>query len=386
VGPRSNYCGHCGHLRAVERTPAATTLRQQSLRRIEELRVAARTHATEKRHRSFLDQFERYCTSTLAVDLQRADPLDVVSWLISKDGDARTKVHAVGCARASVCDCPQRLKGNTLSSTVGSLQAALEGAGRAGTYDPVRQIGNPCASRLVTQYVKASAKEQIARGTSTQQSEAFSLDLFDWLLECEVRSGIAAWQARDLIVAYVHLRDALQWSVQFNGMDRSVDVLDLQWEQAELAMSPAGKHLLRLERRLSKTSKPGDSVRPMVIADLGKIPPADVFRLLYKLTEESDLPYGPRRGFIFRAASPSALGDFTKRISHGVAQAQLQTALANIGFASEGISLHSFRASGAIAAIGAGWSVAEVMDLANWSTQEMMEHYTSCRTLITLRE
>jgi integrase len=67
-------------------------------------------------------------------------------------------------------------------------------------------------------------------------------------------------------------------------------------------------------------------------------------------------------------------------------QARLTAVTAALGFEKWRITVHSFRASGAIAAIYAGLPIDLVMYRAGWSSPDMMDYYTYLRQILNLPE
>lgn len=79
-----------------------------------------------------------------------ATPLDVVRFLVYKDGEGKTTVHSghcphVGLSASVNCECPWRLSYNTVDSYIGKLRAIFRDAGRQGDWNKLWAIGDPAS-------------------------------------------------------------------------------------------------------------------------------------------------------------------------------------------------------------------------------------------------
>ena len=87
------------------------------------------------------------------------------------------------------------------------------------------------------------------------------------------------------------------------------------------------------------------------------------------------MDYGTRSGYVFRARA----GDPAVAMATTVLARCLSSVATSLGLQAWGITLHSFRGSGALAALQAGVVPAIVMYVAGWTTEAMMDYYTQLR-------
>ena len=357
-------------------------------KRLALLEKNARTDRTSAKHAATMKAFRRFLASKLdCTDIRRADPVDVVAWLMDKDLDARTVVHTCKPELGSSvqgCLCRTRVKSNTLSVTIGTLRAAFNEAGIMGEYDAIRKLGNPCASAVVKKYLRAMGKEQVDAGVKVVQAPAFAIEVYDQLIAGLVNEAADARRNGRMSDVYVAIRDALLFALAFNSLDRCSDLVSLEWHDLETFAGPGGVPVLHVRHGLAKTSQPDQMPRASSMAGIGAITPRELWDAWLAVTADDRLPYGARKGYIFRTMTKMA--DVSAHMATTVAQTSLREAIARLHLANEGITMHSFRASGAIAAVDAGLSKDSVMAQGNWAGQAMFEYYTNMRTVISLSD
>ena len=386
VTPTGAFCVHCGtqHRRAY--SIAAQGILQAAARRMANLTKNARTAKTVQKHEATMAAFLQFFKSKLGCDdARRAEPMDVVAWLMAKDVMARTVVHTckpeLGGSATVDCGCRTRMKSNSLGVTIGTLRASFNELGIQGEYDPCRKMGNPCASALVKQYLRSMGKEQLGAGVGVTQAPAFGIDVYDALIASLVLEASRARNV-DAIKCYVAMRDALLFALLYNSLNRGSDVVALEWHDVEMYTGPAGTPLLNVKQGLDKTSQPSHTPRMTSMAGVGAITPCQLWQAWLQVTNSDEIPYGARKGRVFRPVQ--RMSDEDANVSTTSALASLRGALAKLQLAHAGITMHSFRASGAIAALDAGMEPDLVMAIGNWKAERMFEYYTNLRAVISL--
>ena len=91
-------------------------------------------------------------------NISSALPIDIVKFLVWKDGDGRTVVHKTHCKFLGLkgktsCDCPKHLARGTVDSVIGKLRSIFSTHDRAGDWNAALGIGSPAASKDVKDYL-----------------------------------------------------------------------------------------------------------------------------------------------------------------------------------------------------------------------------------------
>jgi hypothetical protein len=356
-------------------------IQEQTIERLKQLEEAAKTKSTRSAHQATKKSFERFCEADLGIAPVQARPLDVIAWLMSLDKRARTVVHVIDCPGKLSCACPRRQAAKSVESTVGKLRAVFNGHyGMTADYNPRSAVGNPCASTMVANYVRDMGKEQTGAGMRAKQAVNFSERVFNQLVEELATQAQDARESGDDQEAYEALRDALLFTLMFHSLDRAVNICELTWNQVEITTDLNGDEVVTIACGMDKTAGPGARPRVNVVREAGPLTASELFRAFSAFLESADIDYGTRKGCMFRASSKVGVGN--KHVSTQVMARRLEKLTEAIGIGEEGVTLHSYRGSGAKAALLAGYPEEVVMDLANWSSEDMMAYYTDLRKMI----
>ena len=362
--------------------------------RYRELAVTAKTLATEQHHSSTLRRFIAHITD-MDVDLIDVNPMHVMSYLMSLDANAREVLHTLECTSKATkkrslatCGCPPRAKAGSIDTNNGWLSACFNELGKTGEYDPRTGAGNPCHSQTVRSFVAAIGKEQTRLGVFPHQAPAFNLDIFDsMLLHCLAQAQLARSQL-DIAAEFAHLQNALLFSLLYNTYNRGVNIVELQWDQLQLLPGVnGGVDTLLVSCGMTKTTGTRGTRHLIAIAadgvaTLGAYSTVALYTRYLDMTEHHLLDYGARTGCIFR----KDIRRGTVHMPTVTLQAALTATASALGLARWHITIHSFRASGAIAAIFAGMPTEVVMYRAGWAGKDMLHYYTYMRQILTLEE
>jgi integrase len=393
--PAGRFCYKCSAVLRTADIQVALAPRYAAVQdRLHQLAVSGKTAKTDKRHATFSSEFSKFMAETGGLQLIQATPSDVVAWLMSKDDRSRTTVHDIGCPKRGTTSeshktrcptgCPRRLKASTIDSDIGTLRACFNALGITTDYDPIRGSGNPCISYLVRDYLYKSTKEQLGAGVTTRQAAVFDKNVYDAII-----AGLCAIpENRTAVTDFNGLRDALMFAVLFHCVDRTADVESLHWDQLKEARVD-GRPTLQVFCGINKTAGKTKQRRTITVFDDGtRMAPVQLYRALLRLLDASpsiQKAYGPRTGPIFRILATDARPKSTQVHRRHTAQV-LNHALQRLGLADQDITPHSFRASGAIAALNDGLAEDIVMNMANWSSHEMFVYYTMSRVIVHLKQ
>ena len=155
-----------------------------------------------------LDQF--LASLPTPKDLSTATPLDIVRFLVWKDGVGKTQVHVDGCRHRGLkgpfqCGCPTRLTAGTVDSMIGKLRAIFQEQDRAGDWESGFGLGNPAASLLVRKYLKHIREEQAAARVTPRQAVPLFVDKLARLVD-HIDGRLEAARS-DPLQTYILVRD-----------------------------------------------------------------------------------------------------------------------------------------------------------------------------------
>jgi hypothetical protein len=158
-------------------------------------------------------------------------PGDVISFLVWKDRNGRTKVHQPTClvtrgqrVRGAECQCPKRLAFGTVDALIGKLRSIFCHIGRGSEWHSLLGVGNPAACRLVRNYLANVREEQIKARVVPRQAEPVLLaDL----------EGICSYIHAELLKVaqvYVLVRDQSVFKALFFAGNRASDLFQSKTE------------------------------------------------------------------------------------------------------------------------------------------------------------
>lgn len=104
--------------------------------------------------------------------------LEVIRFIVYKDGKGKTKVHSLPCLHighsTSVhCECPSRLSYNTVDYYIGKLRDA----GHQGDWKVSLGIGNPASALEVKEYLKVMTAEQLQARVIPKEATPLFIDI-----------------------------------------------------------------------------------------------------------------------------------------------------------------------------------------------------------------
>ena len=386
------YCSDYGMKETLPVTQAEVDSTAHALIRFRELMLTSKSVATEKHHKRTLAKLTDFL-ATIGKQPTNANPYNCMAFLMSKDKGARELPHAARAhKRASptrknpTCGCPLRAKSTSVDTAIGWLTAVLNDLGLTGEYDPRNGSGNPCKSAVVRAYNKTTALEQNRLGEFPHQAPVFDVAILNRMLAYCLSQSSDSNARTDKVTELKWLQTALMFSLLYNTINRGNNIVDLTWDQLEVTSLPNGKEVLHVRCDPSKTTGPRGVRHAVALlagtTTLGEFHPITLFKMMVNLTSSDDLEYGVRKGYIFRKTP----ADFSSHLTTQTLYSRLSEVSSALGIAHWRITIHSFRASGAIAAIFAGESPQVIMYKAGWSNQEMMHYYTYLRQILGLSD
>ncbi len=435
MAAKDKFCSQCG-LKAV--TPQsereAVEMRHVSAR-LKALAADSKTLSTEKNHERTWRRFGEYMTTVIGRDPTDANPYHCVGYIMTLDDNGTEILHDVACPfktnstkKRRQCDCPLRAKAGSVDTNIGWLSACFRALAISGEYDPRTCSGNPCRSAVVRCYRAATAKEQLRKGVAPRQALVFDGTVYNHMIcYClqqagEARGRAAGAASSDTGVAASASTsssgaasstttrtnrsgghsaavdsgafDELQWvqtalmfCLAYNTFNRGVNIVEITWNDIEVFTDHTGTAALHLHCGMSKTAGKSKTRHTLAltqfgVATVGTYNAVCLYNKFVELTGSDCIPYGRRNGYMFRSRIEVA----DVHVPTKYLQARLATVITALGFEKWRITVHSFRASGAIAAISAGLPMDLVMYRAGWSSPEMMEYYTYLRQILGLPE
>jgi hypothetical protein len=390
--------------------------------RLDALQKHARTETTRSAHDDRTAQLADFLRDSLGMpSVWQAAPADVVMFLVSRDIGGQWVDHAPTCHLAATppevlaglratatfgsgCRCPTRLRATTVDTIIASLRAVFNERGLTGEFDPVRGTGNPCASYAVRHYAYCVQKAQAAKMVRAQQAPVFSEDSWVQLLDHILDSATVALTRGETATHLEALRDAFLFALLFRSMQRGATILELTEQHLQLQKLPradreAGRaRTLRLHMHipLTKTGRADEDRHIAVFHDEalpGSVP--RLWRTFNRARHAALVDDAPRPApsdpiFDVRAGAnrtgPSSRGarvsramttkDANARLVYWVTQLDPHLPAKDMP------SLHSFRGSGAIAALDQGMDPAVVDSFALWKDKGMHDYYVLARQIV----
>lgn len=435
------YCMHCAApLRTATVSDAARASHAATITRFDELMEAGRKTATLAGHKAAWASFSSFMLTIYQAPAIQATPMHVVAWLMSKDKGGHTVVHCGACARYRVpassplpaCSaptrCTKRLKAAAVKTKAMALRAYFRDAGHAAPWNGVS--GNPANSPFVTHFLQGTKKEQLAAGIVPKLAPMFDEVVYHTMCEHLVATAGRHMAKAAMLEAYCAMQDALALALLFCCPDRSVDVGGIRHGDLELitvpgilplplaraeagAGAPSGpggmsstRQALRLHLGLSKPSMAGGhgenvQARTVILPEAGQgagtaSSPVTLYRALAALRVHSDIRAAPEPAdyvLLARSCLITRKGEAVKpgavpqvHLGYTAMREVMTRALDAQGLGATPITVHSFRASGARAAILRGDPIEDILYAFNWTDVSMLSYYTELRALYTSKD
>ncbi|XP_078667576.1 uncharacterized protein LOC144909439 [Branchiostoma floridae x Branchiostoma belcheri] len=365
-----NYCQKCGTPSTLVNT---VTVRGRNVdqeridKRYEEIMNVTSSSAYAKQKRVLEAQLGEFLGALQpAKTLDSATPKDIVRFLIWKDDDGKTRVHVDNCDQSnSSCLCPYRLAFKTVDSYVGKLRSIFSKHGRGGEWDERLGLGNPAASPIVKDYLKAVTGEQLQQGITPQQAKPLFLPKIIKVCQYIVQQ---IETEKSPIKLFIRARDQAIFKAVFFAGDRVGDLLRTRTNQVYRLTSGAllfnhvwGKTLRDGRQNVFALEKTGDTASC----------PVEAIDFYVDMAEY--LSVNLSGGMLFRATSKQGQVLENQPTTSAVDES-FKRYLEKCGIY-EGERLHGSRAGCAISLHMAGASEEEVMSHVGWVTKRTASHY-----------
>ena len=386
-----DFCIKCGHRAVVPASEADRTALAVVMFRVTTLDFAAKGIQTEKAQKSEFARFTSFMSRAYGTDASLALPWHIVAYLMSLDAGGLTIVHVPVCdckdtkLSSRTCQCPRRMRDTSIKKTVSFLKTMFDTLCLSGQWDNERKCGNPCRARIVQRYVSNTKKEQLAAGVTTKQAMVFHLSIYDRMIAYCMAQAATPGASRSLVFEWI--QRALQFALLYNTYNRGCNICAIEWSHLTVCVDHERRRALRLVCPMAKTASASGARNTIVLRDtgiaaVGQVPLIEIYDAFVALADNHEVDYASHRGFMFR----KSIGEAAVEMPTACLRAGLQTVADALGLSLWGITIHSFRGSGAIAALQAGVSPSIVMYVAGWATKEMMEYYTQLRQMLNYTE
>jgi integrase len=317
-----------------------------------------------------LDQF--LASLPTPKDLSTATPLDIVRFLVWKDGVGKTQVHVDGCRHRGLkgpfqCGCPTRLAAGTVDSMIGKLRAIFQEQDRAGDWESGFGLGNPAASLLVRKYLKHIREEQAAAGVTPRQAVPLFVDKLARLVD-HIDGRLEAARS-DPLQTYILVRDQAYFKTLFFSGDRPGDLGVVRTN--EILRFPNDDGLL-FNHTWGKTLRGGKSnlfgIKRCVNTKICPVAAIERYMAVSRAMQV-DLT----EGFLFRPTTTQGT-IANSSVSSEAMNARLKTYLRGAGL-DDGETAHSFRSGCAVTLALSGSDLAEVMGHVGWERAHTARYY-----------
>ena len=160
------------------------------------------------------------------VTMATVTPRNLCRFLIFKDRHGKTQVHRnsyefLGQRGKHSCGCSLRLSYKTVDSYIGKLSSIFHSIGRDGEWDKRLGLGSPASDKLVRDYLRLVAAEQLQGRITPKQVSPFFVDKLTHLskyLEGELT------RAKTKLDRFIIARDQAYFKLAFFSADRPGDL------------------------------------------------------------------------------------------------------------------------------------------------------------------
>jgi hypothetical protein len=236
-------------------------------------------------------------------------------------------------------------------------------------------------------YYQATKKEQLDAGVKVRQAPVFHVTAFNRMLEHCLLQAQLADSVGDKLAEFRWIQLALMFSLLYCSLNRGVNIAQLRWGQLVEMTDHTGSPALFMHASMGKTGGSSDA-RQLIylphegVAALGMVSTLQLYRMFVRASEHHEVPYAARTGFMFR----KNLAVPAEPLSTEKLASDLRGFTSALSMTAWSVTIHSFRASGAIAAVYAGLPVDLVMYIGGWSDPDMFDYYTLCHQMMGMPE
>ena len=319
-----------------------------------------------------LQDFLTHLHAPRKINLQQTTPEDIRFFLIWKDTKGKTVVHTQECigiqGNQNVCQCPTRLAAGSVDSIIGQLRAILRDSGRGDKWDENYGIGNPVASPLIKNYLKAIKLEQSRALVKPKQAKPLFLDKLEKLAR-----ALNYWSASptlSTVQKVLLLRDRAYFLLLGYTGDRGSDLGQISSNQIWWLHEKQG---IRLEISLGKTTLGARPREVDVMRGHNKgVCPIEALLTYVSQAESLGMPVTP--GYIFRKKDPKQDRLMNSPVCANSMTPRLKRHLQAINLF-EGEAAHSSRAGSAITLKLLGVPDDHAMHHVGWRSNAMHSRY-----------
>jgi integrase len=390
------FCGWCGARLPQRRYPTAIGKRHLAYYQERWTALQQEQPMTHGRHEKLMQELARFQLNIGANPSPFAvTPIDIVQFLMSKDGRGTTVVHAASCpqwhcaAGQQTCQCPVRAAALGLKATRGALQGAFRDLGLTQEWNAATGTGNPVNSAEVRRFERLNLRHQALRGVRPRQAPLFGADVWRHLLRLVLHQWRMAMRAHAWKKGVLYIRDALFYALMWYTGLRGRDVLRLLWQQLtpHALCKDVDPALLaaRLNVVVTKTRFSPSTTRVLWIPHGNQFSHINNIVTLHQRTMvRVGLQQAVKSGRMFRNVSPARGGTITLTTPLTWVNASLRfKMLLRAARIVVPLSLQSFHGSCARYDRDAGASREHTCALIDW-TPAMYHHYTDGREAMTL--
>ncbi len=314
--------------------------------------------------------------------LMSCSPVNVVEFLVWKDGFGKTKVHEFDCpflgkGASDKCYCPSRLAVGTIKNLVSQLGTIFEKMGRASSWSLGTDAGNPAKAPQVSKYVSQVSLEQAQAHVLPKQAKPIFLDKLKSIavyIDNQLSRPDLSKRER-----FVLLRDQAFFKLQFFAADRASDLSAIPSQEVKRLNDNSG---FLFCHTLTKSIRGGcGKANKFVIKRCSDKVICPIEGLEKYVSEVAKHGVTLSLGYLFRLVSDSGRV-LNKPVSFDTMYDRLLKYLVTLGVY-EGETPHSFRAGCAImlGLSGAVKSEEEMMNHVGWFSESPGPYYSRVKAI-----
>lgn len=312
-------------------------------------------------------------------NLDCATPEDLRMFLVAKESNGRTKLHAINCTQRSArnkgdCVCPLTLSYKTVDSLIGKIRAIFNDHGRTGDWNPTLGTGNPAASKVLKKHLRSINIEQTAASVVPRQAVPL---MFDKLTHLCRYINYKSFKEKDPTSKFLFTRDCAYFSLLSHTGGRGGDIGLLKADRLFELPDDQGLLISQIEGKTAKIDDPNN-----IVIFRSKDPDICPIRYL-KIYLETATQMGVdlSKSFVFRSRDVKSQLVCDKAVTADCMTDRLQTHLKAINlFAGE--TTHSCRRGLAITLRMLGTDDSSISNHIGWQSKSMLNRYDPIGNLI----
>ena len=315
-------------------------------------------------------------------DLGSCSPRDICLYLVWKDSQGKTAIHAPSCLaigdRKPQCNCPRRLAYGTVAVKISQLKSIFSTQGMPNQWNHISNYGNPVISSEVNIYLHQIKMEQ-SKGHSTPRQAipifANKLRVVGMYIDRQLEKDSKPEKC------FILARDHALFTLMFFGGDRAHDVGQMLTQEIKILPDSSGYVIHHTWGKTCRLNKP--NIFTIFRCQEKMICPVTALETYINIAKRFSVDLS--KGYLFRPLSPSGRV-LAQPLQYEAIYERLKFYLDTLAI-NEGETPHSLRGGCAItfqskdAQSQSGRNVGAVMQQVGWASEWSAHYYTRSKQM-----